>query len=312
MCPMCIATAAWIASGTSSAGVLLTLFVKRDRQQPTPSDKATQILKTPGAAAQTRHSIGDQTMKKTQITLASHNVVSEQEWLQARRAHLLKEKEFTRQRDELSRQRRELPWVKVEKSYTFDTPDGNQTLADLFAGRSQLIVYHFMFGPGWKEGCKSCSFLVDHLEGAVVHLEHHDVSVAVVSRAPLAELEAYKQRMGWQFGWVSSNASDFNFDYHVSFSTEQIEKGKVFYNFEMDKISMEELPGISVFYKDADGTLFHTYSSYARGGDLLLTTYNYLDLTPKGRNESGGMDWVKRHDEYDAPAAAKSSVQPKR
>ena len=233
-----------------------------------------------------------------------HNpIVSRDEWLIARKRHLAREKELTRLRDQVNAERRELPWVKVEKRYVFDTPDGKKTLAELFDGRSQLVVDHFMLGPGWKEGCVGCSFGADHIGGALVHLEHHDVTVVAVSRAPLAEIEAYKKRMGWRFKWVSSHASDFNYDYHVSFRPEEIAKGKVYYNYETIDSTMDELPGMSVFYKDQAGDIFHTYSSYARGGEELLGTYMVLDRTPKGRNETGPhhnlMDWVRRHDEYE-------------
>jgi predicted dithiol-disulfide oxidoreductase (DUF899 family) len=227
-------------------------------------------------------------------------VVSEAEWVVARKELLKKEKEFTHQRDALSAERRKLPWVKIDKEYVFDGPNGKETMADLFDGRSQLIVYHFMFGPDWEEGCPSCSFLCDHIDGTLAHLEHHDVTLLAISRAPLSKLEAYKKRMGWRFKWVSSFGSDFNFDYHVSFTEKEIAQGKIYYNYEMTE-GGEEQPGISVFYKDESGDIFHTYSSYARGGDLLIGTYNYLDLTPLGRREKKGegMDWVRRHDRYD-------------
>ena len=232
----------------------------------------------------------------------NHKVVSSEEWLEARKAHLAREKEFTRQRDELSRQRRELPWVKVGKNYVFDGPKGRETLTDLFGGRSQLVVYHFMFGPGWEEGCPYCSFLVDHVDGALVHLAQRDVTLVVVSRAHLHEIEAFKKRMGWLFKWVSSFGSDFNYDYHVSFTKDDMAKGKVYYNYEMQEFVSEELFGISVFHKDGTGDIFHTYSSYARGGDILVGAYNYLDLTPKGRDETGPnhnlTDWVRHHDRY--------------
>jgi predicted dithiol-disulfide oxidoreductase (DUF899 family) len=238
----------------------------------------------------------------TEKTIELPKLVSRDEWLTARKELLKQEKELTRQRDALSAKRRELPWVRVEKEYVFDTPKGKQTLANLFDGRSQLVVNHFMLGPGWKEGCVGCSFGADHIEGALVHLEHHDVTVVVVSRAPLHEIEAYKKRMGWRFNWVSSYDSDFNYDYHVSFTKDDVTKGRVYYNFEMTEALIEELPGLSVFYKDAAGDIFHTYSSYARGAEELLGTYMVLDLTPKGRNETGPnhnlMDWVRRHDEY--------------
>jgi predicted dithiol-disulfide oxidoreductase (DUF899 family) len=238
-----------------------------------------------------------------------HKIVSPDEWTAARRALLAKEKAFTHLRDELSAARRALPWVKVEKNYVFDGLDGKVTLAALFDGRSQLVVQHFMLGPGWKEGCVGCSFGADHVEGGLVHLTHHDVSYVAVSRAPFAEIEAYRRRMGWRFTWVSSNASDFNYDYHVSFSKDDLAKGKVYYNYAMIDAGIEELPGLSVFYQDEAGDIFHTYSAYARGTEALITTYAVLDLTPKGRNETGPghnlVDWVKRHDEYeDAPAAS--------
>jgi predicted dithiol-disulfide oxidoreductase (DUF899 family) len=234
--------------------------------------------------------------------MENHKVVSKDEWLVARKQHLSKEKEFTRLRDELSRQRRELPWVRVEKNYAFDGPKGKETLADLFDGRSQLIVYHFMFGPEWEEGCPSCSFLSDHVDGGLVHLAHRDVTFLVVSRAPLPKIEAFKKRMGWRFKWVSSYGSDFNFDYHVSFTKDEMAKGKVHYNFELNEFPSEEAPGISVFYKNGSGDVFHTYSSYARGLDMLVGAYNYLDLVPKGRDEGDlpwTMAWLRHHDRYD-------------
>ena len=228
-------------------------------------------------------------------------VVTRDEWLAARKGHLEKEKEFTRLRDELSRQRRELPWVRVGKEYVFDGPDGKKTLADLFDGRGQLIVYHFMFGPGWEQGCPSCSFVSDHIDGSVVHLAHRDVTLMAVSRAPLSQIEAFRKRMGWRFKWVSSNGNDFNFDYHVSFTKDEMAKGDVYYNYEMQKFGSEEAPGVSVFYRDAAGDIFHTYSAYARGLDILVGAYNYLDLAPKGRDEDGlthSMAWVRHHDRY--------------
>jgi predicted dithiol-disulfide oxidoreductase (DUF899 family) len=228
-------------------------------------------------------------------------VVSHAEWIAARKQFLSKEKEFSRLRDELSRQRRELPWERVAKKYVFEGPKGEESLADLFGGRSQLIVYHFMFGPGWKEGCPSCSFISDHIDGSVVHLAARDVRLAVVSRAPLAEIEAFKKRMGWRFHWVSSYGSDFNYDYQVSMSKEEQEKGQVYYNYAMQQFPSEERPGTSVFNKDEAGNIFHTYSSYARGLDILIGAYNWLDLVPKGRAEEGlkhGMAWVRHHDRY--------------
>jgi predicted dithiol-disulfide oxidoreductase (DUF899 family) len=234
-------------------------------------------------------------------------VVPHAEWVAARVELLKKEKEFTRLRDELSAQRRELPWEKVEKSYVFDGPNGKETLSDLFGGRSQLIVYHFMFGPGWAEGCPSCSYISDHIDGSVVHLAARDVRLAVVSRAPLSEIEAFKKRMGWKFHWVSSNGTDFNYDYQVSMKKEEVGKGQVYYNYAMTQFPSEERPGMSVFYKDAGGNIFHTYSSYARGLDILIGAYNWLDMAPKGRDEEGlkhGMAWVRHHDKYPKEIAA--------
>jgi predicted dithiol-disulfide oxidoreductase (DUF899 family) len=233
-----------------------------------------------------------------------HTVVSRDEWLAARKALLAKEKEFSKARDQLSAARRALPWVKVEKSYVFDGPAGKETLADLFGGKSQLLVYHFMLGPGWAQGCPSCSFLADHFDGAAIHLAQRDVTLVVVSRAPLAEIKAYKKRMGWRFKWVSSFGSDFNRDYHVSFSKDEV-AGEVEYNYAMGKFPSEEAPGISAFIKDKAGGVFHTYSSYARGLDILLGTYNFLDMAPKGRDEDNlpwTMAWVRRHDEYEGAA----------
>jgi len=229
-------------------------------------------------------------------------VVSPAEWLAARKDLLRKEKEFSRLRDELSRQRRALPWEKVDKKYVFDGPKGKETLADLFAGRSQLIVYHFMFGPGWKEGCPSCSYLADGFDGNVVHLAHRDTTFAVISRAPLPEIQAFQQRMGWCFRWLSSFGTDFNFDYQVSMSKDETGKGKVYYNYGLTDFPSEERPGASVFYKNAAGEVFHTYSTYARGLDILLGTYNFLDMTPKGRDEDNlahPMAWVRHHDKYE-------------
>jgi predicted dithiol-disulfide oxidoreductase (DUF899 family) len=237
----------------------------------------------------------------TSTGIQGHEVVSSREWIASRKALLRKEKEFTKLRDDLSRQSRELPWEKVEKEYVFDGPSGKVALADLFGGRSQLIVYHFMFGPGWEAGCPSCSYLADHFGGSLVHLANRDVTLAVVSRAPLVEIEAFKKRMGWQFSWVSSFANDFNWDYHVSFTKEEIAKGKVNYNYDLVEFPSEEGPGVSVFYKSDAGELFHTYSSFARGLDILVGAYNFLDLAPKGRDEDGlafTMAWVRHHDRY--------------
>ena len=229
-----------------------------------------------------------------------HRIVSAEDWTKARKALLAKEKELTHARDILSAERRALPWVKVDKDYVFDTRDGKKTLSELFAGRSQLLVYHFMLGPGWEEGCPSCSFLADHFDGAIIHLSQRDVTFVAVSRAPLAEIEAFKTRMGWQFPWVSSFGSDFNFDYHVSFKDDEVGKDGD-YNYERQEIFSDEMPGASVFYKDESGAVFHTYSAYARGLDILLGAYNFLDLTPKGRDEAElpwSMAWVRHHDKY--------------
>jgi predicted dithiol-disulfide oxidoreductase (DUF899 family) len=235
-----------------------------------------------------------------------HAIVSQNEWLAARKALLAKEKEFTRARDALSAERRQLPWVKIAKPYVFDGPDRRQTLADLFAGRSQLIVYHFMLGPGWVLGCPSCSYLADHFDGAIPHLAQRDVTMLAVSRAPLVEIEAYKKRMGWTFKWVSSFGNDFNHDFHVSFTKDEMASGAV-YNYTKSKIPSEELPGLSVFARSDAGEVFHTYSAYARGLDILVGTYNLLDMALKGRDEDGlawSMAWVKRHDEYQTAASS--------
>jgi predicted dithiol-disulfide oxidoreductase (DUF899 family) len=227
-------------------------------------------------------------------------VVSAKEWVAARQGLLAKEKEFTRLRDQLSRERRELPWEKVDKQYIFDTRDGRQTLSELFEGRSQLVVYHFMFGPTWEQACKSCSFWADNFNGIVVHLTHRDVTMIAVSRAPLEKIEAYRKRMGWGFKWVSSLQSDFNRDFRVSFTPEEM-KGPVDYNYTQQKFGSDEAPGISVFYRDPAGNVFHTYSCYSRGLDMLNGAYHYLDIVPKGRDEDSlphTMAWLKRHDEY--------------
>ena len=235
--------------------------------------------------------------------MTRHEVVSQEQWLAARRALLAREKEATRLRDSINAERLALPWVRVEKNYEFDTQEGPKRLAELFAGRSQLIVYHFMLGPDWAAGCTGCSFLADHLDGMLPHLEHHDVTLVAVSRAPLATIEAYQRRMGWRFPWVSSNRSDFNFDYHVSFKEDELAKGNVFYNFAeiAAEQANDELPGLSAFFKDESGAVFHTYSSYARGHEELIGTLMILDRAPKGRNETTTMDFVRRHDEYAAP-----------
>ncbi len=230
-----------------------------------------------------------------------NKIVTRDEWLTARIDHLAKEKEFTRARDALSAERRKLPWVRVDKEYVFEGPDGSESLTDLFDGRSQLIVYHFMFGPDWEEGCPSCSYLSDHLDGAIAHINQRDVTLVVVARAPLEKLDAYKKRMGWQFKWVSSLGGDFNADYQVTFDEADVARGEVYYNYRTTAFPVGEAPGLSVFHKGEGGDIFHTYSSYARGLDILMGAYNMLDMVPKGRDEddlSFTMDWVRRHDQY--------------
>ena len=234
--------------------------------------------------------------------LTSHKVVSEQEWVEARKALLEKEKQYTRMRDELSLQRRQLPWVKVEKNYAFDGPNGKQTLADLFDGRSQLAIYHFMLGPGWEQGCQSCSFLADHFDGLIPHVNARDLTFAVVSRAPIDEIQSFQKRMGWNFKWLSSNKNSFNFDYHVSATPEGVKSGKTYYNFQETKSPSEEMPGLSVFYKNPDGEIFHTYSAYARGLEDMISAYMIIDYSPRGRHEEGlsyPMAWVRHHDRYE-------------
>jgi len=233
-----------------------------------------------------------------------HKIVSHEEWLAARERHLKNEKALTRMRDMVAADRRTLPWVKVEKNYMFDTTGGKKRLADLFGNNSQLIIHHFMWRHDLDSGCPNCSLEADHAEGAVVHLENHDVSYVRVSRAPLAKLTAYKKRMGWTAEWVSSLGSDFNYDYHVSFSKDELATGEVYYNYRMTRDGFDELPGLSVFIKDDAGNVYHTYSSYGRGNEEVIGAFVYLDITPKGRNETEIMDWVKRHDEYDAQPGA--------
>lgn len=254
---------------------------------------------------QTNTTIMETAMKDINAAAASNNrIVSKQDWLMARKQLLKKEKELTRLYDQLRAERSALPWVEITKHYVFDGPDGKETLADLFDGRSQLFVQHFMLGPGWKEGCVGCSFGADHAQAALQHLHHHDVTYVAVSRAPLAEIEAFKKRMGWTFKWLSSYESDFNFDFHVSYRPQDVVNGEVYYNYGMQPFAGEELSGDSVFYKDEHGKIYHTYSTYGRGGETKLTTYMLLDLTPKGRNETGPgfnlTDWVRHHDRYDA------------
>lgn len=233
----------------------------------------------------------------------SHQVVPHSEWLKARKAHLQREKEFTRQRDDLTRATRELPWEKVDKTYIFDGPDGKVTLAELFDGRSQLVVYHFMFDGDWSQGCKSCSFVADHYNPTIIHLRHRDVTLVTVSRAPIEKLEEFRRRMGWDFTWVSSSGNDFNRDFQVSFTEAELNSPLAIYNYESKPYPIKELPGLSVFAKDEAGNIYHTYSTYARGLDHFLTTYDILDLVPKGRDEAetGIMGWLRHRDRYDDP-----------
>ena len=237
---------------------------------------------------------------KTFAGVKEHKVVKPKEWLAARKQLLVKEKKFTKARDQINRERRALPWVKVEKMYVFDSLEGRVTLAELFGSKSQLIVYHFMFGPGWKEGCPHCSFWADHYDSVNFHIGQRDTTFVVVSRAPLSEIEPFKRRMGWRFRWVSSNENDFNFDFHVSFTPQELKSGKPFYNYRTVKMNIDEREGVSAFYRDNAGQVYHTYSAYERGIDLMNTTYNFLDLTAKGRDEKPGhaQDWVRYHDRY--------------
>jgi predicted dithiol-disulfide oxidoreductase (DUF899 family) len=231
----------------------------------------------------------------------ANQVVSHEQWLKARVELLAAEKEFTRQRDALTRRRRAMPWERVEKSYRFEGPNGALSLGDLFDGCTQLIVYHFMFAPDWEEGCKSCSFWADNFNGIPVHLNHRDVTFTAISRAPFAKIDAYKKRMGWSFPWVSSHGGDFNFDYHVSFTPEEIDAGKAYYNYGVRPNDVSDEQGISVFCKNESGEIFHTYSCHGRGIDMVNGAYQFLDLVPKGRDENGfdfPMRWVRRHDQY--------------
>jgi predicted dithiol-disulfide oxidoreductase (DUF899 family) len=240
------------------------------------------------------------TVKTPESDLRNHHVVPHDDWIAARTTFLAKEKEFTRLRDELSQARRALPWERVEKTYVFDGPDGKQTLAEVFGPCSQLVVYHFMFDPSWDVGCKSCSFWADNFNGISVHLQARDVAFAAISRATLQQLEAYQKRMGWSFRWLSSFDTDFNRDFGVTFTQDEVENGRTFYNYTLQDFPDTEAPGVSVFYKAPDGTVYHTYSAYSRGIDILNGAYNYLDLTPKGRNEGDrSQSWVRRHDEYE-------------
>ncbi len=236
-----------------------------------------------------------------ETSVVNHRVVTRDRWIAERKQLLAREKELTQLRDQVARERRALPWVRIEENYVFEAPEGRRTLAELFADRRQLMVQHFMFAPGWKQGCPSCSFMADHHDGMLAHLANRDVTLLAVSRAPLADIERFRQRMGWQFKWVSSQANDFNYDFDVSFRPEQQAKGEVYYNFGLRRFPTEEAPGVSVFYKDDAGDVFHTYSTYGRGVEVMMGTYNMLDLTPKGRDEDHlnfTMEWVRHHDRY--------------
>jgi len=238
-------------------------------------------------------------------TTTNHSIVTPSEWLAARKELLAEEKRLTRQMDAVSAKRRALPWVKIDKDYQFDGPCGRVALADLFMGKSQLVIQHFMLGPGWGEGCQSCAYMADHTDGMLPHLAARDTTMIAVSHAPLAEIEAFKKRMGWHFDWVSSSGSDFNHDFNVSFTEEEVASGKVSYNYTRQPFGSTEAPGISVFHQAADGAIYHTYSVYGRGVELLMGTYRILDLTPKGRDEEHlehTMAWVRHHDRYDSNA----------
>lgn len=244
----------------------------------------------------------------------SRRVVSKPEWIAARKRLLDREKELTRFADEIARERRALPWVPVDKDYSFDSPSGRRTLADLFDGRRQLLVQHFMLAPGWEQGCPSCSFMADHADGMNLHLENRDVTLVAVSRAALAEIERFRRRMGWGFRWVSSHGSDFNHDFGVSFTPEQVAQGDIGYNYGTSPHCLEELPGVSAFYRDDAGRVFHTYSTYGRGVEVMMGTYRMLDLVPKGRDERdvfNKMEWVRHHDRYGSvPSETATSESP--
>jgi predicted dithiol-disulfide oxidoreductase (DUF899 family) len=245
-----------------------------------------------------------------EVSTVKHPVVSRDQWIAERKKLVAREKELTHLRDQIARARRALPWVRVDKNYVFDTPEGPRTLAELFEGRHQLLVQHFMFAPGWEQGCPSCSFMADHTDGMNVHLKHRDVTLVAISRAPLADIERFRRRIGWQFRWVSSNGSDFNYDFGVSFTPEERAKGEVYYNYVMQPFPQEEAPGVSVFYKDDAGEVFHTYSTYGRGVEVMMGAYNLLDLTPKGRDEdrlSFTMEWVRHHDRYEPAPVSKAA-----
>jgi predicted dithiol-disulfide oxidoreductase (DUF899 family) len=252
----------------------------------------------------------------TETSTVNHPVVPPERWVAERRALLAREKELMRLHDQVARERRALPWERIEKAYVFDTPQGRRTLAELFEGRRQLLVQHFMFGPGWAQGCPSCSYMADHTDGMNVHLADRGITFVAISRAPLADLLRFRERMGWQFDWVSSNGSDFNHDFAVSFTPQEQATGAVYYNYEKRPFPAEEAPGVSVFYKDDAGDVFHTYSTFGRGVEVMMGAYSLMDLTPKGRSERDvphKMEWVRHHDRYEptpvpaptlAPAAA--------
>jgi len=233
--------------------------------------------------------------------MSDKNIVSRDEWLAARKAHLVREKEFTRMRDELTRERQQLPWVKIDKDYVFESADGKESLADLFAGKKQLVIYHFMFGPDWEEGCPSCSFWADNYNGIDIHLAHRDTTLLAISNTSLEKIAVYRKRMGWTFKWVSSLGSDFNRDFHVTFTQDELDNGEMYYNYHMTKFPSTEGPGISVLYRDQSGDIYHSYSCYARGLDMLNGAYHMLDLTPLGRDEAGkgNMYWLRRRDQYE-------------
>lgn len=251
------------------------------------------------------------TILTTQAGLDDHPVVPDDRWLSERKKLLAREKELTHLRDQVARERRALPWRRITRDYVFDTPEGQRTLPELFDGRRQLMVQHFMFGPGWEQGCPSCSFMADHTDGMNVHLAHRDITFVAVSRAPLAEIQRFRRRMGWQFGWVSSHGSEFNRDFAVSFTQEELASGEVYYNYGRGPFPAEEAPGISVFYKDDAGDVFHTYSTFGRGVEAMMGAYTLMDLTPKGRDERDvpyKMEWVRNHDRYEPAPAAKATL----
>jgi predicted dithiol-disulfide oxidoreductase (DUF899 family) len=247
------------------------------------------------------------TPAKPEANFVNPRVVSRDQWVAERKALLAREKELTRLRDGIARERRALPWVRIDKDYVFEAPQGPRTLAELFDGRRQLLVQHFMLAPGWEQGCPSCSFMADHADGMTVHLAHRGVTFVAISRAPLNEIERFRQRMGWQFTWVSSNGTDFNYDFRVSFTPAEVTRGNLDYNYGEWPLSSEEWPGISAFYKNDAGDIFHTYSTYGRGVEVMMGTYNMLDLMPKGRDERDvdhKMEWVRHHDRYEQAASS--------